>query len=114
MGARSVSVANGNDKGIGNGADQEHDRHQLQPSEESLPPKEKAGALTGQEQVPKLLDTLSKVRQLIGSKTDISIPGAVQARCTQYCTCTSGQYQAIFCVDLSHAELKWQSQAFRH
>jgi hypothetical protein len=36
-----------------------------------------AGALVGTDQLAELLDTISAVRQLIGDKTDISVPGAL-------------------------------------
>lgn len=71
--ASGDSAADGN----GTGSDHEHDRHSgAEPVEESFPSKEGAGALIGTDQLARLLDMMSTVRQLIGSKTDISIPGA--------------------------------------
>lgn len=66
--AKRVRGANGDDNG-GSSSD-----------DGSVPavgaPNGNAGALIGTDQLADLLDTISKVRQLIGEKTDISVPGA--------------------------------------
>lgn len=59
-----------------------------------------AGALIGTDQLAELLDTISKVRQLIGEKTDISVPGAFpntdRDRASQPCQVFSCMYAANY------------------